>query len=495
MTAAVLQRLRSVIQIDDESITKPGENETILWEFDKELAQKPATYFHPLILMHPVLYLEYSVLCTKLAHDFSRKGVNKEELIEQLVAVLMMAELLTHIYRDFLGVPREVLRFQNEKKIFRELLETQKYSFKNVPKEEVIVLSPWSGQRVRGATPNWNFPRLVTGRSRRVLATLVPVLKDIESFEFLGRYMAAIDPYVVPVLTYASWLFFAPRLTVNTLFLLKHVIPGWWMDTKERNLGGWLRFQAQLQRRWFELGNDSLWMTSGLLNCFVLTGPLAPIGMYLTISLFLFDVLWARLRVHIEHRRLSNLQKDYDDLALQMPLEGKESAELTSYREHLDRRVDFEERRLFITLVNTHMLMFGMCFAFPALAVNPLLPFIGALIVLATTLMVNRYLQGLEQIRPVDRVMGLGDKHGKSVYETGLTLFRPNVPSDSPNEARLHKEEGVVVEMGKLNGVESKGIGPSRSAPNFLNTSPLSRSESSINPTGPIGTTPNAAFM
>ncbi|WP_019215376.1 hypothetical protein [Legionella tunisiensis] len=116
MTAAVLRRLGSLI--GEVRVTKPGDNDKTNWEFDKELAKKPATFFHPMILMHPVLMTEYSVLCTRLAHDFTRPDVSKEELVAQLVAALMMAELLTHVYRDFLVVPREVLRFQNEKKYF-----------------------------------------------------------------------------------------------------------------------------------------------------------------------------------------------------------------------------------------------------------------------------------------------------------------------------------------------------------------------------------------
>ncbi|WP_019215377.1 hypothetical protein [Legionella tunisiensis] len=328
----------------------------------------------------------------------------------------------------------------------------------------------------------------MAARTRRLLTTLIPLLKD---FEFYGRYVATIDPYIAPILSHASWLFFAPRLTVNSIFLLKHVVPHWWMNAKEESLGARLRFQAQLQRRWSELGNDSLWMTSGLLNCFVLTGPLAPIGMYLTLSIFLFDVLWARLRVHIEHKRLSGLQTIYDDMARQMGEGTDEFLELKSYRKHLDQRIDFEERRLFVTLVNTHMLMFGMCFAFPALAVNPLVPFVGALIVLMTTFMVNRYIRGLEQIRPADKVMGLSDKTGKSIYEAGLTLFRSHEIVDLPyHDAEL--SEGEYVEMGKL-GTNAKGMRHSNSEPS-LPKSRLSHSDHPIDPIDPTST-PNSRFM
>ncbi|STX39725.1 Uncharacterised protein [Legionella feeleii] len=323
MTVAVLRHMGSLIGIDQLPVTSPGDNETVNWEFDKELAKQPATFFHPMITKHLELSVAYSVLCTRLLHDFSRPGVSKAELVEQLVAALMMAELLTPLYRDFLGEWHEVSRLQNEKKVFRDLLATQNYSF-GASDDKAIVLSSWSGQRVRGATPNWNFPRLMFGRSRRLFTTLVPIIKDFELVrDYLieskfGRKVAALDPYLGVVVSHASWLFFAPRLTVNSIVLLNFLVPSWWTATKDKRMGLWLGFLGQLQQRWFELGNDSLWMTSGLLNCFVLTGPLAPLGIYVTLSLFLFDVLWARLRARIEHNRLIGQQQIYDNMALDM---------------------------------------------------------------------------------------------------------------------------------------------------------------------------------
>lgn len=491
MTVAVLRHMGSLVGLDQLPVTSPGYNETINWEFDKELAKQPATFFHPMITKHLELTVAYSVLCTRLLHDFSRPGVSKAELVEQLVAALMMAELLTPIYRDFLGEWHEVSRLQNEKKVFRDLLATQNYSF-DASDDKAIALSSWSGQRVRGATPNWNFPRLLFGRSRRLLTTLVPIIKDFEFGRYLaesklGLKMAAVDPYLGVLVSHASWLFFAPRLTVNSLVMLNFIVPHWWTAAKDKKMGLWLGFLGQLQQRWFELGNDSLWMTSGLLNCFVLTGPLAPLGIYVTLSLFLFDVLWARLRARIELNRLSGQQQTYDNMAREMGgEETKEWLELKSYREHFAQRVDFEERRLFITLVNTQMLMFGMCFAFPAFAATPLLPFLGALIVLMTTVMVNRHLQGLGQLRPVDRVLALSDKSGKSIYETGLTLFRPS-ESKEPNDAGLREEDGI--EMGKHN---QKGMHHSNSAPLLPSSqSPLASSDPVITRRD----SPNASFM
>ncbi|WP_181879409.1 hypothetical protein [Legionella donaldsonii] len=491
MTVAVLRHMGSLIGIDQLPVTSPGDNEIINWEFGKELAKQPATFFHPMISKHLELNVTYSVLCTRLLHDFSRPGVSKAELVEQLVAALMMAELLTPLYRDFLGEWHEVARLQDDKKVFRDLLATQNYSF-GASEDKAIALSAWSGQRVRGATPNWNFPRLMFGRSRRLFTTLVPIIKD---FEFvrdylieskLGRKVAAVDPYLGVIVSHASWLFFAPRLTVNSIVLLSFIVPSWWTAAKEKKMGLWLGFLGQLQQRWFELGNDSLWMTSGLLNCFVLTGPLAPLGIYVTLSLFLFDVLWARLRARIEHNRLTGQQKVYDDMALEIGgEETKEWLELKSYREHFAQRVEFEDRRLFVTLVNTQTLMFGMCFAFPAFAASPLLPFLGALIVLTTTFMVNRHLQALGQLRPVDRVIALNDKSGKSIYETGLTLFRPSEPTEPPHDDRLREDDSI--QMGKS---DHRGLHHSKSAPGFLETKPLAKSDPVILPF-----TSNTAFV
>lgn len=429
---AVLQRLQSLI---GDTLTEYIEEDSqrATWQFSKELSKKNSEFFDPLVLAHPVLNLEYSVHCTRLAHSFTRKKSittefteqEKAALTEQLIAALVMAELLTHIYCYYLYVPREVLRLQSEQEVYRTLLRMRGYKFEKQQKTYAFEATSSFTQKVRGTTAMLNWPRLFTVRIRRVLTTLVPVLKDLESY---SRLVTFVDQFTGPALNYFTCIYYGPRLLVNIFLLLKHLIPGFWMDQAEKNLYWYTRLQAQLQRRWFELANDTVWLTASLLSCFLLTGPLAGVGMYLTISLFFFDVIMASIRAYIEIKRLKKLQDEYLDLARTMreqEIAPEILAELEEYQQYLEERISVEKQRVLLSVFTTSALFLAMCFALPVLASNPYIPFIGAILVVLITL--TAYLLGkwLEKKKPSDKVLDIV-KEGELVFATSPhTMFQP----------------------------------------------------------------------
>lgn len=404
---AVLRRLQSLITYTPEKIEEG--TTTTDWGFHDYLTRQQSDFFRPLVRMHPILNLEYSVLCTKLAHDFLRQDKDKikknnENFIEELAAALVMAELLNHIYRHYLNVPREVERLEKEQEIYRSLLRQCGYQFPVQQKEKIILPSKSLTQEIRGKTAILNWPRLFTVRIRRVLTTLVPVAKGFEGYRDMIK---TLDGFASPVLSYFAWVFYVPRFLVNVMLLLKHVIPNPWMEAKERELNWWLRLEAQLQRRWFELGNDSVWLVAGLLGCFVLTGALAPVGMYLTVSLYLYDVALAGIRAFIELGRLKSLQTEYAAMEKTLRSTGAPEAELAeviSYQQHLQKRMAFEQKRLLLSVINTSALFLGMCFAIPLFAFNPIIPFIGAALMVAITLATYLIGKWIEKQRPSDKI-------------------------------------------------------------------------------------------
>src|SRR5262245_49592974 len=99
---AVLQRLG--IQA---LIKKKNDEDGFVWTWDEWLKDQPVEFFKPMIANHSMLTLEYSVLRTSL---ICGTQISDEAFVEQLVTALVMAELLTHINRDYLVAPGEVRR-------------------------------------------------------------------------------------------------------------------------------------------------------------------------------------------------------------------------------------------------------------------------------------------------------------------------------------------------------------------------------------------------
>jgi hypothetical protein len=175
------------------------------------------------------------------------------------------------------------------------------------------------------------------------------------------------------------------------------------MTDEEKELDWWTRLEAQIKRRWFELGNDSVWITVGLLNCFVLVGTLAPLAFYLTLFAFAFDVANNSLRAYIELNRLYKLQEEYNVLLrTEENLENRKA--IQDYQNYITHRIEFERLRLGFSIATTSAVFVAMCFALPMFAVNPVIPFIGALLLIAIWVASYSLTQVLERYRPNDAV-------------------------------------------------------------------------------------------
>lgn len=410
----------------------------VKWRFiDQALSRNEvvaSAVFLPLIANHALLNLEYAVLCNRLRKDFIAKADEqkyRKELTEQLIAALAMAELLTHLYRSYLNVPREVLRLQKEQRVFRRLLRRTGFEFHKKQWDEIKSFSPT--QLVRGKTALLNWPRLFSNRLRRFFITLGQFSKQMKGYNSLINF---VDQFANPVLSHVAWLFYIPRLAVNLMLLGKHLFAP---NTHEKQLDWWERLSAQWSRRWFEVANDSVWLIAGVLACFILTGTLAPVGTYITVALFAFDVFLAGWRAYGELSRLKTLIEEYETSLATRLGAGEPKGNLGDLQSHisaLKERESFEKKRLLQSVVTTSALLLTICTIIPALALlNPLIPFIGALFLVLITAASYFYTQWLETKRPVDKVMDLPEK--KSNFSGVHTLFKP---------AKGQKDEALAIE-------------------------------------------------
>ncbi|WP_454784693.1 hypothetical protein [Legionella sp. WA2024007413] len=355
-------------------------------------------FYRKIVPLHLVLNLEYSLLGQQLRAKFlSKQAIAQEELKEQLFAALIMAELLEEIYKNYLIIPREVTRLRQQQNLYRELLEligapTQK--------SKKVEETPSFTQQVRNTTIEINLYRLLLIRSKRALDLLALLKTSSESYR---NFVKIMDTVTDPILAHLSWFFWLPRLLVNLIVLIKHTVPGWWMDDKEYSLGWYVRLSTQLKRRWFELGNDIAWVSSGFINCFILTGALAPFGIYVSLSVFAFDVIMAMTRAYIELNRLSELRSHYVTM-LSTTRDEKEQRQIKEHIKAIDNQIDFERFRLGSHVTTTTLIFLAMCCALPMFAANPIIPLIAAMCLVTICFINFAIAEEVNKSRPQDTI-------------------------------------------------------------------------------------------
>lgn len=376
--------------------------DVLAWTFTNRIKTLDLAVYRALLPQHLNLNLEYSVLRHQLRDSLSTHvQINKEVLIEQLIAALSLAELLEHLHAHYLNVPREVRLFQQQQRLYKTLLsELAGYSFasQDLPPDERDI--GWSlSQKIRQTTLNNNWYRLILMRTKRLL-NLINQLDTVSA-----RFKQAInfiDYYSNPVLPYLGWCYLTPRLLTNLYLLVKHTLPGPWMSEEEEALGWTTRLHAQLQRRWFELGNDTVWVSIGIVNCFILVGALAFIGAYINVAFFSYDIILSVLRASFELKRLYRLQDDYKIL-IDSPGETNKQG-LIDFQNHLKLRIEFDLLRLGLQIATTILIFIAMCFAIPAFAMSTLIPLSGAILMVGVCLASFTLMRILESYRPNDTV-------------------------------------------------------------------------------------------
>lgn len=391
----VIRRLK-LYGLNAESYTT---QDVLDYQFAKNIRNLSPDVYKKLVTALPVLNLEYGVLCNQLAKHLSLGNLSNIDVIrEELIAALMLSDLLEHIHHHYINVPREAKRFQQHQKDIRHLLkqlcacESKVAPLYVEPVDEGLSLS----QHIREITLNVNWYRLTFIRSKRVF-NIIDTLENVHPQ--YHELVQGVDKYINPILLLLSFCYFVPRLSTNIILLLKHTLPWGSMSDEEKKLGWFTRLEVQLQRRWFEIGNDSAWITVGLINAFLLTGVLAPAGVYLSLGFFAFDIGMAVLRATIELKRIYDLRSQYLEM-LEKEKDDNAIKAILEFQKHLNRRIRFEIIRLGLNVATVTAIFLAMCFAIPALASNPVIPLVGAIWLVAICFVSFILNQILERYRP-----------------------------------------------------------------------------------------------
>ena len=428
------------LQANFSELSLPSDPKSLDWTFDTRVKKFKPDFYRKLFSFQPVLNLEYSILCNQLRHNLSNPlQATNEQLIDQLTAALMLAELLEHVHLYYLNVPREVVRLRRQQEVYKTLLaEKAGYSFNPVKKEPINVGLSYS-QQVRDDTAWANWYRLISSRGKRLLNLLDLVGTGSETFR---TFVGMLDKYTNPFFAYLAWCFFIPRLTVSLFLTIKHTIPGFWMSEEEASLGWFARLGAQVQRRLFELVNDCVWATAGLLNCFLFIGALAPISIYVNLFAFAIDVANTGFRAYVELNRLFTLQEEYTAL-LQKEDNADNIKAIKEYQRFIQQRIDFEYLRLGLSVANAIGVFFAMSVALPIFALDPIVSLIGAFFIVGfwTTSFILTTI--IEQKRPQDEV-----EIPVKVSTLGFFAGKKEIPAKAPPLQESKPEEDTFSSEG-----------------------------------------------
>ncbi len=237
---------------------------------------------------------------------------------------------------------------------------------------ETVTVDGWN-------TQNTNPIRLYLVRGRRFLFLLSHILKNY--YNYTSWFIWA-DAYVATFLAWVGFLFFLPRLIYDLGML--YGIPGFESDFNypkmqqdEILLNSSARFNAQWYRLWPNLVNDVAWLASGIFLCFVLIGAKLPLAIFLSVVMQFYDVIMVSIRAHYELSSLDRLMKEHRNIL---------SDSNREYMACLEKNIQRERSLLALAFGNALVLFCGIGLALPVVAaLHPLLPLIGAGIVICMT--------------------------------------------------------------------------------------------------------------
>ncbi len=275
------------------------------WVFGDALKKLPAKQLSSAILDFPYLQVKYHVLCATLIKN--AQHYNQAQQKSLAASILLFSEVLERIHLQ--STQLELHSLQRSQEFCRDFLTKTGL---DVPKKapELHHDTPIDAheEAIRTNTQQADFWRLIVMRGRRMVLWSIPL---INNFEYYGRFMTPLDNFLRTLLVYQA-LVLLPRFLTNLHHLFKH----WWSPNEnEQALSDLERHQAHLNMnaRWWELAYDFGWIALGLLNAFVLTGPLATFAAYTIIIQPTYNLILHSLRLFIGDSRIQKMQEQYKD--------------------------------------------------------------------------------------------------------------------------------------------------------------------------------------
>ena len=327
------------------------------------------------------LILEYQTLRALLKQTLSTAEVNEADAIALVQEALAVSVLLDEKYGQYIN-DRPILRKKN--------LEAHQRQYKrwlavHADHQHGHLPSLWAhpelafADEIRSFTEWVNPTRLTMQRTRKLLLALVKIITSIESY---GSWVLWADDYVGPALSYLGLMFFLPRLILNLYTLAIHWFEHESMTDGEASLGSAVRFNAQWERLWPNITNDLAWAFNGMLVCFILTGSLQPLVVYLGIVMQICDLILNGIRAYNELDRFNLLEQQY----LEHQQDDPDNHLVADYLLFLHQRIEREHLLIYLSLVNFFVLFIVAGLTLPWIAaLSPMVPVIGSAVAVLMT--------------------------------------------------------------------------------------------------------------
>ena len=359
-----------------------------------------ANLFKSLLLYHETLQLEHALFCNQIDIKIRTKTMRNQmyttQWIIDIAAGLIVTDILETFYTKYLCIPREahkmIIQRQQLERLFNahtRFFEYEQHTIANIQQDNI--------QIVRKYHSFTNYVRLIIVRINRLLNSIQRLIASYSPSALYVRYIGNLNYFTAPIFSYFAWIAFFPRLICNMSLLIKHAVSRPNLDSKI-SLFWYDRLRISWKRRWFQICNDLVWAISGVLNCFVLTGSAAPIGMYITLALYAYDVVLAAIKGMIELTDLIRLRKNH--LHFSSPNAPTPHLKITS----IEERIAFEKRNILINVTTAAILFIGFLLSMPLIISSPICAIIGSIILLATTIISNYALKQHDAKKPIESI-------------------------------------------------------------------------------------------
>jgi hypothetical protein len=420
---ATTQSLMTHLPDDSDAITW-------LWEFDTNVTNLPSKFFQRLLSKHEQLNLKYRILCANITQNAkNRKKLESEQyvkkLTQQLIVAFMMTKLLSLLYERYLPNYQFLKRIKADRKLLRKTLGQLNYSSLSI---SLVALEPIDDKLIR-LIGSADLPRVFASRSKGVLIDSIPLLAHWKSYSFALTW---INEFAEPLIILLGWIFHGFRILLTLVHLAQHTIPGPWMSKYEKEISGYARFKMNFSMYWFQLTNDIIWIGT----------TLATSNMLVYALLTVLEAFVAIIQSLIE---INRLQAVLNRLHLTASFSGSslnENSEVESCKNFLELSISFEQKKMLLRIV-TIISINGLIILktilpllIPSLALNPIIPFVLAALLLTITLVCYLIGKWLEKQKPVDKLeikdslLGVGRT---PTYATGPTFFTKIKASGSCN--------------------------------------------------------------
>ncbi len=360
-------------------------------DFNKINTADKTRFYQCLLVEHQQIVIDFEAICNQIITDSA--ACTKE----QLRAGILLAKFLECNYKNL-----KMYGFHEKTQRYIKALYALNADDAELWKPAVerplnhaldIVVDSY----IRERTAFYNFWRLLFIRTKRLLEALVAVIVWSPYIQIVKQF----SKYSSPLLAIVSWLFYVPRLLTNIYLVIAHFYAYLIADEIQKKYYYSL-FCVQFHYRWFELFNDTLWFLGGLSTCFVLVGSLQPLAVYFTIIFYVYDILLPCIRFYIERNRAITLYNQYVD---SFAISALDKQQLLSYCECLQQKINFEKKRLLVSVINTTLLTIAMVICLPAFAISPVIPIFGAILLIAITVgcyVINKKVEALRPVCTID---------------------------------------------------------------------------------------------